>query len=215
MGTVCAESLRGRDRWPRVGRFRYITRDDRWEWSNELARMYGYEAGSVRPTTELLLTHQHPDDRPLLAELIDRVRRYGMAFGNRVRIIDTRGETRVVVVVGNPIYDGKGAMAGASGFYVDITEQFYADVQKQLTDSVTEVNARRAVINQALGILMVRHGIDADAAFQLMTRMSQESNTKLRTIAGRLVAATALEDESLDDAADRVDRVLRTAQDSG
>jgi len=198
-----------------VGRFRYITRDDRWEWSNELARIYGYEPGRVKPTTELLLTHKHPDDRALLADLIDRVRRYGMAFGNRFRIVDTRGDERVVVVLGNPLLDGDGKMAGAAGFYVDITEQFHADVQKRLTESVTEVSERRAVINQALGILMLRYGINADDAFGLLTKLSQESNTKLRIIAEHLVAETAPQDESRDDAAERVDRVLRAARAAG
>jgi PAS domain S-box-containing protein len=212
---VRGETLRGRDRWPRVGRFRYITRDDRWEWSNELARIYGYEPGRVKPTTELLLTHKHPDDRALLAELIDRVRRYGMAFGNRFRIVDTRGDERVVVVLGNPLLDGHGKMAGAAGFYVDITEQFDADVQKRLTESVTEVSERRAVINQALGILMLRYGINADDAFGLLTKLSQESNTKLRIIAEHLVAETTPQDESRDDAAARVDRVLRAARAAG
>jgi PAS domain S-box-containing protein len=212
---VRGETLKGRDRWPRVGRFRYITRDDRWEWSNELARIYGYEPGRVKPTTELLLTHKHPDDRALLADLIDRVRRYGMAFGNRFRIVDTRGDERVVVVLGNPLLDGHGKMAGAAGFYVDITEQFHADVQKRLTESVTEVSERRAVINQALGILMLRYGINADDAFGLLTKLSQESNTKLRIIAEHLVAEIAPQDESRDDAAERVERVLRAARAAG
>jgi PAS domain S-box-containing protein len=207
---------RGRDRWPRVGRFRYITRDDRWEWSNELARMYGYEPGRVKPTTELLLAHKPPEDRAVLAELIDRVRRYGMAFGNRFRLIDTHGDVRVVVVVGNPLLDGEGKMAGAAGFYVDITEQFHADVRKQLTDSVTEVTERRAVINQALGILMLRYGINAEDAFGLLTKLSQQSNTKLRIIAEHLVAETTAQDESSNDAAaERVDRVLRAARAAG
>ena len=209
------ETLNGRDRWPRVGRFRYITRDDRWEWSNELARIYGYEPGRVKPTTELLLSHKPPEDRAVLAELIDRVRRYGMAFGNRFRIIDTRGDVHVVVMVGNPLLDGHGNMAGAVGFYVDITEQFQADVQKRLTESVTEVTERRAVINQALGILMLRYGINAEDAFALLTKLSQESNTKLRIIAEHLVTETAPQDESRDDTAERVDRVLRAARDGG
>jgi PAS domain S-box-containing protein len=211
---VGAESSRGRDRWPRVGRFRYITRDDRWEWSNELARIYGYEPGRVKPTTELLLSHKHPDDKAALAELVERVRRYGMAFGNRFRIIDARGDVRVVVVVGNPLLDGQGKMAGAAGFYVDITEQFHADVQKQLTDSVTEVTARRAVINQALGILMLRYRINAEDAFGVLTKLSQESNTKLRIIAEHLVTETAPQDESPTETAERADRVLRATRDA-
>lgn len=47
----------------RVGRFRYYLTEQRWERSDAVARMHGYQAGTVTPTTELLLQHKHPDDR--------------------------------------------------------------------------------------------------------------------------------------------------------
>jgi GAF domain-containing protein len=45
----------------------------------------------------------------------------------------------------------------------------------------------RGVIDQAKGVLMGRHGITADAAFELLARQSQETNRKLRDIAAELV----------------------------
>jgi transcriptional regulator with GAF, ATPase, and Fis domain len=47
----------------------------------------------------------------------------------------------------------------------------------------------RDVIGQAKGILMARHRIDADAAFDLLVRVSQDQNVKVRTLA-EYVAAT-------------------------
>jgi len=41
--------------WAAVGSFRYIVREDRWEWSDEVARMHGYRPGSITPTTDLVL----------------------------------------------------------------------------------------------------------------------------------------------------------------
>jgi hypothetical protein len=41
----------------------------------------------------------------------------------------------------------------------------------------------RSVIEQAKGILMARHGYDADEAFKSLSKMSQDSNRKLRDIA--------------------------------
>jgi hypothetical protein len=63
--------------WQRVGRFSYLTREDRWEWSDEVARMHGDDPGTVTPTTELVVSHKHPDDKPTVAELIEQVRRHG------------------------------------------------------------------------------------------------------------------------------------------
>ncbi len=47
--------------------------------------------------------------------------------------------------------------------------------------------ASRAVIDQAKGILMERFKLTADQAFQTLTRVSMESNTKVRDIAERFV----------------------------
>jgi GAF domain-containing protein len=47
--------------------------------------------------------------------------------------------------------------------------------------------ASRAVIDQAKGILMERFKLTADQAFQALTRVSMESNTKVRDIAARFV----------------------------
>jgi len=45
----------------------------------------------------------------------------------------------------------------------------------------------RAVIDQAKGILMERYKLTADLAFQALTRVSMETNTKVRDIAERFV----------------------------
>jgi GAF domain-containing protein len=45
----------------------------------------------------------------------------------------------------------------------------------------------RAVIDQAIGIIRSRSGVDADEAFARLTRISQSENVKLHTVAERLV----------------------------
>lgn len=62
----------------KVGRFSFFLDGDRWEWSDAVARMHGYQPGTVEPTTELLLRHKHPEDREHVAAVLDRVRK-----GNR------------------------------------------------------------------------------------------------------------------------------------
>ncbi len=46
----------------------------------------------------------------------------------------------------------------------------------------------RAVIEQAKGVLMARHGVDADGAFAMLSTRSQHENRKLRAIAEEVVA---------------------------
>jgi PAS domain S-box-containing protein len=209
MVLVCADSRRKKGRrWPLVGRFRYLVREDRWEWSEEVARMHGYEPGSVIPNTQLLLKHKHPDDKPTVPELIEQVRRHGAPFSTRHRIIDTRGDTHVVVVVGDRFAGADGRLMGIGGFYIDITDQFDADLQKHLSEALLAVDSRRAVINQAMGILMLRYGVNSESAFDLLVKLSQETNVKLRKIAEQVVSEIATQDNCSDDTADRVDRPL-------
>jgi AmiR/NasT family two-component response regulator len=50
----------------------------------------------------------------------------------------------------------------------------------------------RAVIDQAKGVLMERFKLTPDQAFQALTRVSMETNTKVREVAERFVATGEL-----------------------
>ena len=167
----------------RVGRFRYWLGDQRWEWSDAVARMHGYEPGTVEPSTELLLQHKHPEDRAQVAEVLHRVNR-GEPFSSRHRIVDTGGQVHWVIVVSDRMLDDAGTVIGTAGFYVDVTDVLQADVSA----AVSEVAESRAVIDQAKGVLMVAYGISAERAFDILVWRSQETNVKVRDLAARFLA---------------------------
>lgn len=170
----------------RVGRFRFFLDGQRWEWSDAVARMHGYEPGQVEPTTELLLQHKHPEDRERVAAVLDHVLK-GKPFSSRHRIIDTAGHTRCVVVAGDRMVDDSGALAGTSGFYVDVTDSLHTDI----TNVLEAVADARAKIEQAKGVLMSAYGISAERAFDLLVWRSQETNMKVRDLAARFLVAVA------------------------
>ena len=62
------------------------------------------------------------------------------------------------------------------------------DFQDQLSEAVQEVSNHRAVIEQAKGMLMLLHSLDADAAFELLKWRSQDRNVKLRVLAEQVVS---------------------------
>ncbi len=107
---------------PQVGSFRFWFEDQRWEWSDEVYRMYGYEPGSVVPTTELVLSHKHPDDRDDVEDLLDQARYSGGSFSSRHRLCDTAGQEHSVMVVAERMLDETDAVVGASGYYIDLAE---------------------------------------------------------------------------------------------
>jgi fructose-specific component phosphotransferase system IIB-like protein len=171
----------------RVGWFRFTFADERWEWSPQVERMHGYEPGTVSPTTELVLSHKHPDDYGQVAATLDEIRRTSGAFSTRHRIIDTHGEVHHVVVVGNQTLDDDGTVIGTDGFYVDVTPSITEAREERVSEAVAEIAEARGGIEQAKGMLMLVYRITADSAFELLKWRSQECNVKLRLLAEQVV----------------------------
>jgi len=169
----------------RVGRFEYRYDTGAWTWSDTVARLHGYQPGEVEPTTELVLSHKHPDD---LARVKGLLHQSAAPFSSRHRIRTTTEEIRKVVVVGDPITDADGQVVATRGFYIDITESFDAELQATVSDKVQVIVSHREIIDQAKGMLMAIYQLDADAAFAVLKWRSQEHNMKLSMVAEKLVS---------------------------
>jgi GAF domain-containing protein len=63
---------------------------------------------------------------------------------------------------------------------------------RNMADHLEIALKNRAVIDQAKGILMERHKLTADQAFQVLARISMQSNQKLRAVADELVTTGRL-----------------------
>jgi fructose-specific component phosphotransferase system IIB-like protein len=135
-----------------VGWFRFYFADERWEWSPQVERMHGYEPGTVHPTTDLVLSHKHPDDYGQVSATLDEIRRTASAFSTRHRIVDTRGEVHHVVVVGDQTFDDAGNVIGTHGFYVDVSPSMKEAQDERLSEAVAEIAEARSGIEQAKGI---------------------------------------------------------------
>lgn len=181
------ESVVGSGHPQSVGHFKFWFDDQRWEWSDEVAVMHGYAPGTVEPTTDLLLRHKHPEDRAQVAISIARAVENGEPFCSRHRIRTVDGVERHVIVVGDHMVDENDTVIGSAGFYIDVTDTLAAQRQETLDDTLPELYRARAVIEQAKGALMLVYGINADQAFRVLTWRSQETNTKLRTLAEQLI----------------------------
>ncbi len=169
-----------------AGWFRFYFTDQRWEWSEQVQRMHEYPPGTVIPTTELVLSHKHPDDRGQVAASIDQILNTRRAFSTRHRIVDAGGQVRHVVVVGDRLFDDHGDVVGTHGFYIDVsppTEQAHEDI---VTAKLAAISENRANIEQTKGMLMLIYGISDSAAFSLLKWLSQEANIKLRTLAEQI-----------------------------
>ena len=59
--------------------------------------------------------------------------------------------------------------------------------EERISEAVDAIAASRALIEQTKGMLMFVYGIDADAAFDLLRKQSQQHNIKLRLLAEQIV----------------------------
>ena len=71
--------------------------------------------------------------------------------------------------------------ADAIGAVVDV------EGARTVAAQMEQAMASRAVIEQAKGVLMGRHGVDEKEAFELLRQQSQRLNVKLRSLAAELV----------------------------
>jgi hypothetical protein len=175
-----------------IGTFRFWFVDQRWEWSDEVARMHGYEPGTVVPTTELLLSHKHPDDRAHVQDLLDHALESEESFSSRHRFIDTAGNVHDAIVVADRMLDEAGVVLGTAGYYIDLTDTFvetrHETRQEVLDEALPDLFENRAAIEQAKGVLMYVYRVSAEQAFRVLQWRSQETNVKLRALAKQLLA---------------------------
>ena len=168
----------------RVGSFRYLRAEDRWEWSDAVAQMHGYAPGQVQPTTALVMSHKHPDDAANVGRLIEAMTGQGRPFSSRHRIVDTHGRIHPVVVIGERLSDDGGRVIGSRGLYVDLSD---VEDGAAVEDAIADFTQHRAVIEQAKGVLMMTYSISAERAFDILVWRSQETNTKLRKLASQFI----------------------------
>jgi response regulator NasT len=103
-----------------------------------------------------------------------------------------------LLTVRDPAYVREAAKRGVFAYIVDSTPEELQSAIDITLQRFAEYNSlqgafgRRAVIEQAKGILMARNGIDGDRAFALLRDHSQHSGRKLADIAAGVVGSHLL-----------------------
>jgi anti-anti-sigma factor len=172
-----------------MGSYHYAAGSDAWQWSDGVYAIHGFRRGEVVPTTALLLAHAHSADRRHAARLFEDCLHGGELFSFLYRVVDAGGKLRWALIAGEGTFDADGAVTGIRGYLIDVTEPRARARSQEVASAMRKAIASRATIEQAKGALMLVYGLDAEAAFALLSWQSQHSNIKLRDLADRLVAA--------------------------
>jgi PAS domain S-box-containing protein len=176
---------------PPFGTFRYDVHDGRMSWSDAFSAILGFVGADISPSLDVLTAHQHPDDRALLAEGLQRLLESGEPLARRYRIVDARRQLRFVLATATAELDGAGNVAAVSGFLVDLTEGLRDYNADQVTRAVLRSAESRPTIEQAKGIVMASFDLTDEQAFNLLRLHSSYSNVKLRDVAAAVVQGIA------------------------
>lgn len=170
-----------------VGHFSHRPDADEWWWSDGMYRIHGFEPREVVPTTSLVMSHVHPDDRAAAEESRKGAVERGEPFSFVHRISTAAGSDRVVVAAGHVEHLDEQVVV--VGHLIDITDVRQEAVARELDGAVEDFVEHRAVIEQAKGVLVQLYSVDPDTAWALLRAFSADSNRKVRDIAGLLVDA--------------------------
>lgn len=149
--------------------------------------LYGFARGDIVPSVELVLARNHPDDQTEVREGLARVLSTGEPLSCPHRIVTANGGARTFLLVADGSFDATGHLAEVRGYLLDLPSSWQHHAEIVAHEAVERSAEARAVIEQAKGILIAAHGIDADAAFALLRWHSQHTNTRLRVLADGLV----------------------------
>jgi hypothetical protein len=194
---------------PPVGRFRLDLATGEWAWTDEVYVMHGFEPGEIVPTTPLMLSHKHPDDRGRVDGVLRHAAETGQPFSSVHRIVDAAGQTRTLAVTGQGKRDpGTGQVTELFGYFIDVTKAHREAAAREASASIQASSERRSVIEQAKGVLMVIHGVDEEAAFDQLREASNQSNIAVRDIASSLVQLFSGPDVTVFPTSEAIDKFL-------
>jgi hypothetical protein len=172
-----------------TGTFQFDPASGVWRWSEEVFALYGFAPGDVVPTTELVLSHQHPEDRAEVARFLRAVVEDGRARAVWHRLVNSSAGTRQILTICSGELDDNGTVRGVHGFKVDVTEVQRLTTAREVAVAMELMAQSRPVIEQAKGALMTIYGLDDEDAFLLLRRYSQQANVKLRDVARNITEA--------------------------
>lgn len=171
-----------------VGHYTYTVASDQWSWSDGMYTLHGYHAFDIPATSEMMLSHKHPDDRARALAVMEAAVETGEPFSCYHRIIDRSKRVRSILSVGHGVKGPDGMVARVEGYFVDLTQVRRDETEAEVQNALARVAEHREAIDEVKGMIMIATGCDSDAAFACLRRYSQQANLKVHDIAHQLVA---------------------------
>ena len=127
-----------------TGSFGWNLVDGELVWSDEMFRIFGYDL-TVTPTLELVIERTHPDDVPLIRQLIDRVTRGATDWDVEHRLLMPNGAIKHVRAVAHAVSDPSHPLR-FFGAVVDLT------ASKRAEEALNEARAELAHVSRLTAV---------------------------------------------------------------
>lgn len=167
-----------------VGRIRVDLETGTCQWSPEVELMHGPRRGR-RPSLDVLRAALHPDDQERVATAVVDSARKGKPFAAAHRVVDGRGRTHTLVVVGAA---GGADQTTVEGAVVDVTPAQREAVARERDGAVNRAMVARAGVERAVGALMALAGVDDNAANALLHEAAAKAGVTTAEAATQVLA---------------------------
>ncbi|WP_454860477.1 PAS and ANTAR domain-containing protein [Promicromonospora soli] len=171
-----------------VGRYRVELGSGTWWWSDEVYTMHGWRPHEVEPSLEALRSRKHPDDRVRVVRAATEALRFGRPFACSHRIVDRKGRTRSLVVIGQGRRGGPDRSPELVGYVIDVTPVQKEALARRTDGAVTRAFVNQAVIEQAKGAIAAVSDVDDEAAGHLLLGAASRAGIPLRLAADQVMA---------------------------
>jgi PAS domain S-box-containing protein len=117
-----------------TGSFSFYSATQEFTWSEELYRIFEFEPG-VRVTIELIGSRYHPEDRHVLEEVAEGMRRGALDFDYEHRLLMADGSIKHIRVVAHGTPDKEGTGLEYFGAVQDITQHRHAEAKLRRSEA--------------------------------------------------------------------------------
>lgn len=115
------------ERMVAIGYWQFDIATRKITWSDEVFRIHGLAEATVAPDYATLLELYHPQDREILASLVDRALATGEGYDFEARVFRPNGEMRHVIAMADCLRDASGKVETLYGVFQDVTDRNRAE----------------------------------------------------------------------------------------
>ena len=128
-----------------MGSWEYDVANGRWSWDEGQARIFGIDLPATEFTVASLRNAIHPDDLPVLRNLVVTLTPQSSTRQVEVRILRPTGEERWCFVVAAATFDADGRLSQIGGVTLDITDRKQNEQRQELLAREVDHRARNAL----------------------------------------------------------------------